>query len=99
VHGSAGITDAALTGIDPRPAQRRPMSLDVDERALRRNRPVTTIADAGARASEPNWALRIVVLLAVLLALALVYQYLLRPYLRAPSGFNPRDQGSIIAAL
>lgn len=83
----AGITDAALTGVDQRrtPARSRPAPvLLVDEEAIRkeRARPATIAPVEEPEPPGPNWFLRVVVALVALLAIALVYQFVLRPLLK-----------------
>jgi hypothetical protein len=66
------------------PSKSAPARLDIDEGVLRKERSRTA---AGVRISEragpsgPNWIVHIVALLVILFALALLYQFLLRPLL------------------
>ncbi|MCZ7677451.1 MAG: hypothetical protein M5U28_01200 [Sandaracinaceae bacterium] len=86
----AGITDAALTGVGAArrtPARARPAPvLAVDEEALRKERTRgATVAPGEDDAPEPpvpNWFLRVIVLLVALLAVALAYQFVVRPLLK-----------------
>ena len=57
--------------------------LDIDERALEgeRQRPITVMEEPEPEPG-PNWIKRIGLLLVVLLALAIAWQYALRPLLK-----------------
>lgn len=84
--GGAGITDASVTGVrDSSPHGRRTAAgvLDIDERALEgeRQRPITVMEEPEPEPG-PNWIKRIGLLLVVLLALAIAWQYALRPLLK-----------------
>ncbi len=83
--GEAGITEASLTGVrDSGPRISRP-ALEVDDEAVAREKEARvhrTLAPIGSDAPPgPNWLLRIGVALAVLLALAIAYRFVLRPLL------------------
>lgn len=85
--GGAGITEASVTGVRDSSPSARPRTaagvLDIDERALEgeRQRPAT-LYEPPAPEPGPNWIKRIGIALMVLLALAIVWQFALRPLIR-----------------
>ena len=87
-EAGAGITDASVTGVRdsasaPKPKAVAGLALDIDESALQqeRARPATVREDPPPPAG-PNWLLRIGLLMVGILAAAIAYQFVLRPFLR-----------------
>ncbi len=65
-----------------RPPSKQPLALDEETLLRARARRASDRAPALDETEQPNWILRIVVLLVALLCTALAYQFVLRPFLR-----------------